>query len=158
MGSNVLGGGGLGLLSFGDTPYTLAFYTVETAFFEQKAPNFTVHKTLLSFTRSSLLLLPPKVSPYIFVLHREPTDTLEIERVEPHNPHPLLRVLTLPPNHVLAELPLCMDWDLTFGMVTHGLTYTTRKPGGTGLGEAELLKQETNRSIPCPWTSLPCWF
>lgn len=158
VGSNVLGGGGLGLLSFGDTPYTLAFHTVKTAFFEQKAPNLTVHKTLLSFSRFSLLLLPPKVSPYIFVLHREPTDTLEIDRVGPHGPHPLLRVLALSPGHVLAELPLCMDWDMALGLVTHGLAYTAQKPGGTGLGEAELLKQETIRSIPCPWTSLPSCF
>lgn len=87
VGSNGLGGGELCLLSFGDSPYTLALHAVETALFEQKPPNLTVHKTVLSFAGSSPLLLPPKVSPYFCVLHCESTDTLEIERVGPHGPH-----------------------------------------------------------------------
>lgn len=145
-------GGGLYLLSFGDSPYALAFHTVETAFFEQKPPNLTIHKTLLSFAGSSFLLLPPKVSPYFCVLHREPTATLEIERVGPHGPHSFLRVLTLLPDHDLAELPLASR------MVTRGLAYAARKPDGTGLGEAEIPKQETIGSIPCTQTSLLSWF
>lgn len=136
----------------------LSFPHCGNSFLWTEIPKPYCTQTLLSFSRFSLLRLPPKVSPYIFVLHREPTDTLEIDRVGPHGPHPLLRVLALSTGHVLAELPLCKDWDMAFGMVTHGLSYTTQKPGGTGLGEAELLKQETIRSIPCPWTSLPSWF
>lgn len=61
----------------------------------------------------------------------------------PHGPHPFLRVLTLSPDHDLAELSL---EDLASGVVTRGQAYTTQK--------SEIPKQESIGSTPCPRTSL----
>ena len=72
----------------------------------------------------------------------------------PHGPHPFLWVLTLSPDHDLAELSL---WDLASGVVTRGQAYTTQKSDGSDLGEAEIPKQETIGSTPCPRTSLLSW-